>query len=631
MSHYNFGCKVPPQRRWPVAWYNPAVLLRSARDLLSTADQIRNFDRRELFSGAMAPVIVSARDAHSDFWWDFVSDTGDGGNATYTVARAAQSPSLSPGEQAAQDPALPKILPRGHLLVLGGDLAYPGASGEEYQYRFIELWEAARPDLFEPKKTVLAIPQNHDWFDNISTFHRHFVADLDDRFLGAHAPQARSYFAAQLPYGWWLFGLDFALVADLDREQYEAFCHIVNQQLQPGDNVILLYPEPYWTRPLGDAARPGYPKRYQRLEALLLARGIKIRLRLAGDLHHYVREQGQDGVGGLDYSDALITCGSAGAFLHPTHGRASSLPKAMDCAHDSGAMTPDLAERVRLGTLASACQTEGLRCYSKAASYPDTDTSRGLSWGNLLAMFQPAASVAWRNWFKVGWAEHFQRFAQGNVQFSVLLGFLYWLAVYCASFVFTESFIPDHFVPASQIAGLPWGDFLGMWLRALLFSPLALGVHLVLLGLCAAIAREDGLHTALSGALLAILHMLAAASLYWLLCQWLSDRYLIGILLVVAGSLVGGLLFGAYFALMARCGLLANNAFSPLAHQGYKGFLRFRIDPAGNLHGYMLGTDHVPQRWDEQPQGGLTRPLWVEAEGEQAPNWQIRDHFTLPR
>ena len=67
MSHYNFGCKVPPQRRWPVAWYNPAVLLRSARDLLSTADQIRNFDRRELFAGAMDPVIVSARDAHSDF------------------------------------------------------------------------------------------------------------------------------------------------------------------------------------------------------------------------------------------------------------------------------------------------------------------------------------------------------------------------------------------------------------------------------------------------------------------------------------------------------------------------------------------------------------------------------------
>jgi hypothetical protein len=49
-----------------------------------------------------------------ELWFDFMADTGDGGNSTYSVARLLAQPSLTVGDLK---------LPRGHLLIVGGDLA----------------------------------------------------------------------------------------------------------------------------------------------------------------------------------------------------------------------------------------------------------------------------------------------------------------------------------------------------------------------------------------------------------------------------------------------------------------------------------------------------------------------------
>lgn len=642
MGDYNFGVNEPPHKRWPVAWYNPAVLLRSAREMVSSGDLIRNFDRRELFTGTFNSVDLSQMATDGNFWWDFMSDSGDGGNATYTVARALQSPTLavSLAEGVAATADIPGDLPSGKVLILGGDLAYPGASTEEYQYRFVEMWEAARPALDDPTRTVLAIPQNHDWFDNISTFHRHFIGDHANHFLDADAPQTRSYFATHLPQGWWLLGLDYALVGDLDRTQYEAFLSLIERELKPGDNVIMLYPEPYWTRALGDDARSGYPKRYQRLEAALLAHGVKIRMRLAGDLHHYVRETADAGAD-LDYVDMLVTCGSGGAFLHPTHAKRACETKVLDRQCDDGAITPDLEKRVRVGTENKADLTEGQRAYRDRICYPDEEKSKSLSYGNLFALFKPAAwSGVFPEHVDGGGLSRLWRslcgadlgcVASGNVVFAFLLGALYWLAVYCNSFVFSASFHENGFVPASQVGHQALSTFLQMWYSALFFSPLAMGVHVVLLILCAAIAREDGWLSALTGVLHGLLHVLAAATLFWLCSKVTTNPFLKGFLLTISGMVVGGLLFGAYFSLMARLGCLANNAFSAIGHQGYKGFLRFRIDAEGNLHGYMIGTDKVPTRWKRNPGSNAQRPLWVETNPNAAPVWKVRDAFVLKR
>ena len=53
-----------------------------------------------------------------EFWFDFMADTGDGGNSSYTVARLLAQPKLL-----LKDGDIVKTLPRGNLLLIGGDLA----------------------------------------------------------------------------------------------------------------------------------------------------------------------------------------------------------------------------------------------------------------------------------------------------------------------------------------------------------------------------------------------------------------------------------------------------------------------------------------------------------------------------
>ena len=640
MAAYRFGTGQPPHKRWPVAWYNPVVLARSALETFSTRSFIRNFDRRELFGGDFSVVNQSAPGPGGDYWWDFLSDTGDGGNATYTVARALLAPGISPPSAGPSASPAPDLLPRGQLLVLGGDLAYPGAGMEDYQYRFTEMWEAARPDTAPLALTVAAIPQNHDWFDNISSFTRHFAGDHQNRFIGAEAPQNRSYFAASLPHRWWVLGLDFALLGDIDRTQLETFLQLLASPEDPatpgirrGDDVILLYPEPYWTRPIGDGVAPGYPARYQRLEAALLAAGVRIRIRLAGDLHHYVRERAAAGAS-LDYDDALITCGSGGAFLHPTHARNVLAPKTLDRTPDSAALTPDLEPRVRVGT--GAALSPAQRAYTLEAAYPDPDCSRRLCKWNLAALFRPASATGVFGSAPAGTllerlfhsvAALFATVCQGNLMFPILIGALHLLAASCNIAFLAHPSLPGIHALGPASASAPFPAFLAAWLEGLLFSPTALLAEGVLVAIAVLIAAEGGVLAIFGGVLNGLLHVLSSAALSWLLLRTGWTMPSMAPLLFLAGAITGGLLFGAYFALLSRLGWLTNNAFAPLAHQGYKGFLRFRIDPDGNLHGFHIGTDRVPERWIRNP--AAQRPFWTEQDGEAAPVWKIRDQFTL--
>ncbi|MCI27508.1 calcineurin-like metallo-phosphoesterase superfamily protein, partial [Trifolium medium] len=54
-----------------------------------------------------------------DFWFDFMADTGDGGNSSYAVARLLARPSIRTLKDDSE-----VTLPRGDLLLIGGDLAY---------------------------------------------------------------------------------------------------------------------------------------------------------------------------------------------------------------------------------------------------------------------------------------------------------------------------------------------------------------------------------------------------------------------------------------------------------------------------------------------------------------------------
>ena len=63
-----------------------------------------------------------------DFWFDYTADVGDGFEATYTVAALLAQPTL-------RVEGIDGELPRGQMLVLGGDEVYPTASSKAYEDR----------------------------------------------------------------------------------------------------------------------------------------------------------------------------------------------------------------------------------------------------------------------------------------------------------------------------------------------------------------------------------------------------------------------------------------------------------------------------------------------------------------
>ncbi len=164
------------------------------------------------------------------FWFDFMSDCGDGFNSSYQISRLLAQPELI-----VRSNNKLKTLPRGRVLVIGGDLAYPDPTPENYEKRFFRTFEDAMPpppsfrkehiSIHKPAlpvkgwenqgpssklenatlesyegPCVFTIPGNHDWFDGLATYTRYILSR--DWLGGWLMPQRTSYFATKLPHGW---------------------------------------------------------------------------------------------------------------------------------------------------------------------------------------------------------------------------------------------------------------------------------------------------------------------------------------------------------------------------------------------------------------------------------------------
>ncbi len=621
-----FGSDVLPSERRPVAWYSPPVLLQAAREVLSSEDFQRNLDRRENFTGTL-PVIDFA-DMPAPCGFDFLADTGDGGNATHTVAAAATADHLAPEGGPA--------LARPPLVVLGGDLAYPTASSHDYQYRFLEVFSLACPQdaAGNPRawKEVLAIPQNHDWFDSVTTFCRYFVGrEGKPDFVGANARQTRTCFAARLPHGWWVLGLDFALRGDIDRNQFEAFRSLWDTaregpRILPGDNVILVFPSPYWTEPLDTGAPRGYTRRFQRLEHLLEApprqgegsdpdsqgAGARVRIRLAGDLHHYAcRTADVDTPAwpGQKKQVALVTCGAAGAFGHVTHGAEVQGHVVMDRGAAANTVPPSLGLRTRVGLVDGSVSPDAAQVTEFERSGLQTFPERGVSrWQALtqlpLSLFNPRLRHVSGPWNLCA------QLFNSNLGFAVIIGMLYAANANLNALLFTrEGGVPLQFGWPSAIA----------WLKAMFSGPIAFGFNAAMIGGCIRLGWE-GTWRWPAKLLLGTLHGMAHGVLVWALylgaAKLLQSPSGPGVwtLVGLGGAFAGALLFGLNFALLCGVfGQLTNNASGATASEDHKGFLRFTLSERG-LTMHMLGCDKVPRRWrrgaDGRPQPAGPAPRW---------------------
>eukprot|EP00571_Detonula_confervacea_P006288 CAMPEP_0172319744 /NCGR_PEP_ID=MMETSP1058-20130122/38599_1 /TAXON_ID=83371 /ORGANISM="Detonula confervacea, Strain CCMP 353" /LENGTH=1060 /DNA_ID=CAMNT_0013034863 /DNA_START=643 /DNA_END=3825 /DNA_ORIENTATION=+ len=344
------------------------------------------------------------------FWLDFVSDCGDGFNSSYQISRLLAQPTLdviTPSSSSSKQHGR-RILPRGKLLINGGDLAYPDPTPDSYEKRFFRTFEDAMPpppsfrrehiSIRKPALPVqgwtidtgtnardpdndarsqlsnypgpctFLVPGNHDWFDGLSTYTRYILSR--DWLGGWLMPQRTSYFALKLPEGWWLLGFDLALDDDINIEQFHFFANLA-ASMEPNDAVIIVSHVPHWVLNEYENHSNDSAKESHLCELMRTHLGGRVKLRLAGDLHHYTRHVPLSNKGpvsrtsnGKSIGDkpVLIVSGGGGAFLHPTH-----------CFQD----------QIKVG--------KERHDYSRVCAYPSTKVSRHLSWLNLW-------QFRWRNW-----------------------------------------------------------------------------------------------------------------------------------------------------------------------------------------------------------------------------------------
>lgn len=597
-----------------VGWYDPRLLARAGVEVAISTIFGRHSDHRlveaiaagkkEYYDYTYAGSVRVVREGEEDsnapaqnpdrhsIWIDYVGDVGDGWNSTYAVAyHIAQAHYFDKAHKLEyKDPTGKKHpVEKGDILVFGGDEVYPTASRKDYEERLIKPYIAALNCPKNPHPDAYAIPGNHDWYDSLVSFSRLFTSQRSFGTWQTH--QNRSYFALKLPHGWWLLGTDVQLGSDIDAPQVEYFEWIAREMekesLKTGvkTRVIMCHAEPHWIRAeLYKNLDPAYDE--NNLAFLESRLGKKVAVFIAGDLHHYRRHESSD----KEKSCQKITAGGGGAFLHPTHyglfgvklndiKERRSLRKKRKCEHDP--LEDDKSE------------DEHPRTFEKKASYPSEKESSRQCWRNLLFPYN-----------------------EGNASrgFGILTAFLY--------LFITLSLIVD---VGQWQNKYKLGTITAAAVHTVISSPFTLFFVLtIVLGFWLFTDTHSILYRTIMGCIHAFTHVLAAfaiavCAIFVVANTALNDlafepvtwggysfsrdfRFLpVALLVLVGGFFVGPFIMGLYLLVsMNVFGRHSNEAFSSIAVQDWKHFIKLHVDEDGNLTIYPVGIKRVPRKWTAQ-------------------------------
>lgn len=601
-----------------VNWLGPLQLLLTGMRALVATTVGALADSREVQAAlhpvaSNTPIDISADE--DGVWIDYLADTGDGWNSTYSMALCLSHAVQLPG-------TTPQTLPRGRVLLLGGDQVYPTPAHGGYRTRFLDPFRAAfpapvptdrgrdpdEPVAIEDAPLIMATPGNHDWYDGLRGFAQLFC---NSKPIGGWMTRQRtSYYALKLTNGWWIWGLDLQLESAIDRPQREYFEQMLTL-LQPGDRVVLCTPEPSWVdeaERVARASRESLPSietqtpRFRSLRDIEQMLGDHLALVLAGDTHHYARFAPK-----ADDTTAphRITCGGGGAYLNSTH------------------QLPDHPAPITVGGIKQH--------YELAATYPDKKTSEQLR------------NRAWR-------------LPTRNVSFCGVLAVMYLLWIWMVQ---SASKVPN---PArgtlslmEKLAELDaslsnLGEVLRQLFWTLAHSPSSVMVALCIVAACGAfsasgIKRAQGL-AFLAGTVHGVLHLCVAVGLLWQMGRtnvyrmgWgiddLRQVALCGAETLLLGGVLGGLLFGIWMVLTnAAWGLHIEEVFSSQRIDDYKCFLRMHFH-GDKLTVYPLKLEKVCRRWSLgagvrqlarikrtwrlQASAGAQGPRFVPSPGEPSP------------
>ncbi len=285
--------------------YADQRLLQAATDRVDKQTLVARYDYSDLNSPD--PEKCLKCDPSGAVWVDYTADTGDGFDALYAMSYLLAQEQLDIPEAGK--------LPRGEVLIHGGDQAYPQATREEYERRFILplSWAHTSP---HNKRKAFAIPGNHDWYDGLAAFDSLFCAARDslsegqgNTIGGWNFKQHRSYWAMKLPHDWWIWGADIQFSKYLDNAQVNYF-EAIAEKMGPNDNLVICLAEPAWL--LVDQNGIDEEENLFKLATLARARGANVAAVIAGDWHHYNRYYASE------IGAHFFTAGGGGAFLHST-------------------------------------------------------------------------------------------------------------------------------------------------------------------------------------------------------------------------------------------------------------------------------------------------------------------------
>lgn len=519
-------------------------------------------------------------------WIDFVADTGDDRDVSAGVGAMLSSVyTVEDGEGGRRE------LPRGDMLVFGGDVAYPVATADEIYKRLVLPWneELREKSGSSKRRVLLGVPGNHDWYDGLDGFGRLFRRRMEEPFaaddrdptpkLGRRLRQRTGrkvgLVARQLHldevgslYGM-LIGFFRGARAffrgvgvkrrrrlvlrgydPVQEASYFAFPLAPGLSLWGGDRQlgrVDFRQRAFFTRlrqaspdeailfVSGDPAM-AYGHRNDPGARMLAACRLSLErdrvLFIAGDFHHYERRR----VG----RSMHVIAGGGGAFLHGT--RMSPYPAASgppEAVYPTGAMTRALVAQVPFKLAAGRA---GLLVHIAAS---------------LVASIELGAA---------------REGTRALVVTSMLLSAGLALALY---FVAHQG----HGKKRIATVAAPFGVALGM-------LPMFVRIGLVRLGEV------------------------------WPAAAWASDA---GVMLATA--FVGSLVFGLYLMVLAILGLEHQQAFTVLGHPGYKHFVRLCVHPDGRVEGWTIGKDDMLA---EGPPRLVDRFTWSAREASPEPPSPLR-------
>lgn len=542
-------------------WLSPGELVHCAMRVVLSRIFGAYADKREL-QGALAATDFSSYERFGELWIDFVADVGDGFGPTYTIAWLLAQERLDLG--LAEGP-----LPRGQILIMGGDEVYPSPSPDNYNNRTLGPYRAALPYTAplpytgEEHPDLYAIPGNHDWYDGLTSFLRVFCTQ--DWIGGWRTRQSRSYFALKLPHRWWLWGIDVQLESYIDLPQFRYFQDVVGAELKEGDSIILCSSVPSWVH----ANEKERPEAYVTLDyferKVIRPRGASVRLALTGDAHHYARyENPADG-------SQKITAGGGGAYLSATH----LLPEELE-------LPP--ARSVDPG------KTEETAWYELVERYPDQATSKRFRYGVFRLPFKN-----WKLWF--------------------LIGVVYLLYAW----MIRVPLRPPNEPFSTFLKELSWRDIFGSIGRSQLALLLSAAIVPALIGFTKSGGwRKWGLglghgflHIAL---IIGTLHfsawVLGHATKWWLLA--IGFVGLVG----VVGGLLASWFLALYLVVADLVGCNTNELFAAQGIRNYKNFVRLRLAKDGDdgvLTVYPIKVERTPCRWKLRQDNQKPDYPWFEA------------------